>query len=145
MPGCVFRAGGREDGEFDADAFLGDSSIEACKVFKRGEPAFPASRGVVRADAFNANVSDADGSDIAGQIADAFRFLDEFGAEIDRLRSLPGVKSTCLDFGVNCMHDTLGVHFLRFPPALLERMSRLGIELEVSIYPPDGSDEDEVA
>jgi len=38
---CVLRASGET---FDAEAFVHDSSLEACKVFRRGEPRFPKSR-----------------------------------------------------------------------------------------------------
>ena len=114
---CTFRAGG---GDFDVDAFLANSSIQACAVFHKGEPrsplADPHGRHLARSG-FNVNVSDKEWDDLPGQIQDAMAFLAEKHDELRRLRAFPGVEGTELRFPIE-LRDVM-VQTDRFPSELL--------------------------
>jgi hypothetical protein len=82
---------------------------------------------------FNFTVSNADGDHIPIQIRDAEEFLSAHAAELAELRSRDGVESGFLDFGWEIPSDRLG-QFNRFPASLLTLCSKLGLDIEVSVY-----------
>ena len=137
---CVLRATGKD---FDPETFLRASSLEPCRVFRRGEPRIPASRKVARrseVSGFTVVVSDAPWTDLPGQVEDAEGFLQSNRSEIERLASCPGVTDLVLDFplGVRMDDDSAFPRFDRFPAAFVRLAGELGIALELSTYPVSG-------
>ncbi len=128
---CVLRASGIE---FDVDGFLRVSSLAPCAVHRRGTPRLPGR--VHESSGFNIAVSDASWSDLPSQIADAEQFLSRHSREIERLMRFPGVEGAVLDFPVNLrIGDGVVAQFDRFPASLVRAAGRLGLSLELSIYP----------
>ena len=135
---CVLRVTGKQ---FDADRWLADSGLTACKVFRAGEP-----QSSVRADGkrcevsgFNVDVSRRSWDSLSGQVADAIAFLKEHDEAIAKLRLAPGVDDIRLDFPLELRIDrrTVMAQFDYFPPELVARAGALGLGLEVSLYPPE--------
>jgi len=130
MPGCVFRTSGEA---FDVDAFLRDSAFNPVRVYRKGEPGSPKSRGPVRRSGFNVRVSDVE-DNIEEQVPDALHFLEEHEKEILRLLATHGVEGAVLDFG-STFRD-VGMQSERFPASIVRSAGALGLSLEVSLYPP---------
>jgi hypothetical protein len=128
---CVLRAIGTE---FDVDAFLKDSALGADPAFRRGEPRMPdLSSGPKRAaSGFNVAISQAGFDDLAAQIQDALRFLDEHEDELRRLAAFPGVEEVCLDLAVR-RRDVVAQSAL-LPAELLWRAGALDIDLVLTHY-----------
>jgi hypothetical protein len=134
---CVLRAGGPN---FEVDAFLVTSSLEAIRVRRKGEPRFASKPDGPRSErsSFNAGVSSKDWNDLPGQIDDAKAFLADYESELQRLRSFPGVDGVEIDFPMNLRIGTneIAVQSDRFPADLLLAAGRLGIDIVMTIYPP---------
>lgn len=138
----ILRVGGRN---FDVDAFLRESGIAPASVFRRGEPQFPESQPNGRVLAYsgmNIDVSTAEFGKIEQQTRETLQFLADHPAEIERLRTYPGVEGLELDFAVNG-NDGVLIENYRFVPELLEQIGRLGITLCISRYDPMENDDEE--
>jgi hypothetical protein len=132
---CVLRAFGVE---FDVDGFLRDSSLAPCAIHKRGTPRLPGR--VHKSSGINIVVSDASWSDLPSQIADAEQFLGKHSREVERLMRFRGVEGAVLDFPINLrIGDRVAAQFDRFPASLVRVAGRLGLALELSIYPAKSS------
>lgn len=86
---------------------------------------------------FSLDVSES--SNLQTEISDAIAFLDQNESELKRLQNFPGVENMRFDFG----HYQRAViaQFDYFPPSLISRAGRLGIGIEISLYPrPQGPD-----
>jgi hypothetical protein len=135
---CVLRARGSD---FDVDRFLSASTIQPCKVYRKGEPRLLASRQpekrVHAASGFHADVSTMDWDDLAGQVADARRFLARYKPDLELLRTFPGVEHLELDFPTHLRIGTndVAVQSDRFPSDLLLAAGTLGIGLALTIWP----------
>jgi hypothetical protein len=81
-------------------------------------------------------VSDASWSNLPAQVRDAESFLSKHKREITRLSRFPGVEGLVLDFPI---HLRIGrkvvAQFDLFPATLVRAAGKLGIALELSIYP----------
>jgi hypothetical protein len=134
---CVLRAGGAD---FDVDAFLATSSLEAISVRRKGELRLTTKPDGPRhqRSGFTADVSLKEWNDLRGQIEDAKAFLVEHGAELLRLRSFPGVEGLELDFPMNLRMGTneIAVQSDRLPADLLLAAGRAGVDIVMTIYPP---------
>lgn len=126
MSGCYFRAVGDE---FDVDAFLIGSSLDADGVYHKGEPMSPLRR-TRPFTGFSITVSETWG-DLRPQITDAIAFLREAELELSRLSSYPGVTDIRLDFACECHYVIQGYSL---PPELLLLAGSLGITIELTIY-----------
>jgi len=129
---CTLRAGGAD---FDVNAFLANSSLKPCAVFRRGEPKCPASKpnGPIHQDScFNVGVSEAEFGDLLRQTQDALLFLEANEDELIRLVGYPGVEGVEFDFAVK--NEDAFVQSYCFAPDLIAWIGRLGIELCVSCY-----------
>ncbi len=138
---AVLRAAGRE---FDVEAFLASSTLKPCRVYRRGEPRFPgALSGDKRNDksGMNIPVAVAEFADLPGQVAEARAFLQTEAKEIRRLVTFPGVEGVALDFGIE--RRDVAIQCDRLPADLIRLAGSLGLEIELSQYPPkdEGSDE----
>jgi hypothetical protein len=134
---CVLRASGAE---FDPDAFLATSSLEAFKILRRGEPRLPRTAPDGPKFAYSGItlvVSGAPMNDLPSQVADAEDFLRLHRAEIERLAKTPQITELALDFPIELRMGLPGVsaQFDRFPASLVRLAGELGLGLELSIYP----------
>jgi hypothetical protein len=78
-----------------------------------------------------------DGDDLAGQIADTEAFLGAHFKELERLIRRKDVDDATLDFAIDIRVDGTRVAFQfdRFPRSLVSLAARLGLAIEVSLYP----------
>ncbi len=113
MPGCVLRAAGPS---FTPSDFVAR---------------FPVAHIITRGNALNISVSDRDGDEFDGQVADAIEYLKVHEEAIRGLLSQTGIRAS-LDFGVwnkeqwsQCCH---------FPAELTKLAGALNLGLEISIY-----------
>jgi hypothetical protein len=130
---CVVRARGAN---FAVDEFLAASTLKPNAIFRRGQPQWPESSvpsPIPNESGFFASASDADFSDVQGQIVDATNFLERNHDELARLVVFLGVERVCLDFGI--AERDVAVQHERFPPKLLKIAGYLGIWLEFTLYP----------
>jgi hypothetical protein len=135
---CVLRVSGTQ---FDVDAFLDVSALLPDGVYRRGEPRGSSAKpdGEVHAESgMNISVSDAPWSDLTAQVADAERFLEDHEEEIRRLSRFPGIEDLVLDFPVDQrIGRSVVVQSDRLPVSLVAAAGKLGLALEISIYPTD--------
>ncbi len=126
---CVLRASGTD---FDPEAFLAESelSVGANPVYRRGEPR--PGDGEWQSSGFQVSVSEAELSDLPGQIRDAVRFLSRHEEELQRLGRFEGVESVCIDFALE--RTDVAVQSDVFDAELLWRAGALDIDLVVSHY-----------
>jgi hypothetical protein len=87
-----------------------------------------------------------DWDDLAGQVADARRFLAQHKTDLELLRTFPGVEHLELDFPTHLRIGTndVAVQSDRFPSDLLLAAGTLGIGLALTIWPrptPDSGSE----
>ncbi len=136
---CVMRLMGpyREIAPYVGNAFVDFQEADASRQERERGP----KKG--RAEAtFNFTLSEAPGDCVPIQIDEAIHFLAEHQDEIIELRSRPGVEHAVLDFMWEFPVDGNG-QWNRFPLALVDLCAQLGLEIEVSVYPCDFSDEAE--
>jgi hypothetical protein len=91
----------------------------------------------------NIGVSDAEFGNIEQQTRETLQFLADNLAEVQRLKSYPGVEGLELDFAVNGNDDAF-VESYRFAPELLDHISRFGMTLCVSRYIPANDDAEQI-
>jgi len=138
---CVLRAFGEH---FDVDAFVKGTSLGPYEVCRRGERRFPGSKHSADTNEYSGvkiAVSNKGWDDLPGQIEDAVSFL---AANFDSLRELvgfPDVEVVKLDFPIDLRIDgkTIVGQFDYLPPDLIRWAGRLGIGIEMSVYPTDES------
>jgi len=126
---CVLRAIGFG---FAVDEFLAASSLRPITIFHRGEKQSAMSRPMTTSG-FHADVSAANFSNLASQIADAVQFVERNRDELARLIGFPGVENVSVDFGIE--ERDVAAQSERFPPNLLRMLGNLGISLEFTLYP----------
>lgn len=127
MPGCILRISGEN---FKVSDFLADSSLRPYRVHHRGEISYRSHR--FPHSGLSLDVSTADG-DLKTEVADAIEFLSTHEAELLRLGCYPGVTDMRLDFGY--YRRDVAAQFDYLPPDLLARAGKLGIGIELSLYP----------
>ena len=137
---CVLRASGAD---FDPDAFLKESALEAFKIVRRGEPRLPKSAPGGPKNTYSGItlvVSRASMNDLPTQVDDAEHFLEFHRAEVERLVKTHGISDLTLDFPIELRIGDPGVvaQFDRFPATLVRLAAGFGIALELSIYPREG-------
>jgi hypothetical protein len=134
---CVLRAIGTS---FDVDAFLAESDLRPQAVFHRGEGRLPGvpDAPTWSASGFNLGVSDEGFHDLAPQVHDAGRFLNQHEDELRRLGAFPGVEEVCLDFGI--ARRDVAMQSDVFPAELLWQAGALDIDLVVTHYAVAGEE-----
>jgi hypothetical protein len=130
LMGCVLRAAGKD---FDVDAFLKKSNLEALAVFRRGEPKSRNNpRRINRQSSVNIEVSNASFDNVKRQVKDTINFLTENKTEIQRLLKFKGVEGAELDFASNKNDQFL--QEVEFPSELLALASSLCLSIKLSQY-----------
>jgi hypothetical protein len=136
MPGCVLHAVGAEL-RVDSGAWI--NALKPYRVFCRGEKMFRSRDGTwefEKVSGFSCEVSSREG-DLAEEVQDAISFLTYHREYLACLSSTPGVDSVTLDFGcVLRLNDGCDVQCESLPPALLKLAGELGIQINLSLYPP---------
>ena len=113
MPGCVLRAAGPS---FTPSDFVAR---------------FPVAYVITRGNALNIPISDRDGDEFDGQVADAIEYLKVHEEAIRVLLSQTGIRAN-LDFGVwNKEQWSQNCHF---PKELVKLAGALNLGLEISMY-----------
>ncbi len=134
----VLRASGKD---FDVDALLAVSSLRPTAVWRRGEPRAPKSNpsGPVRTTTgLNIPTSNAGFHELQRQISETIEFLQVEAAQIRQLVAWPGVEGAVLDFGIERRDVYVQCDYL--PADLIRLAGELGLGIELSQYPIDGSD-----
>jgi hypothetical protein len=136
MPGCVLYVTGEN---FDPHSVLAAIILQPYQIFRKGDLRSPGSKTTKlhRVAGFKCDVSRSDGI-LSEEITDAIKFLRQHEADIRHLRSVTEVTSMTLDFGINSRLDgrTCVVQIERLPLPLLELCGSIGVEIELSLYPP---------
>lgn len=134
---CVLRLEGEG---FNVTGFLAHSGITAYQVWDAGEPdAFGRARPH---PGCKVNVSDAEFTDLAGQVKDAIDFLTKHASALSELTrfGLPAAHGE-LDFAIETRMFDVGVQSDRFPPLLLMLAGNAGFTICLSLYPPPSDDQ----
>lgn len=128
---CVLRAHGKS---FQVKEFLEKSSLQPDTVYEKGDPVVSEKKnGSHQASSgFTVPVSQADFSDLEGQIREAILFLDEYEDELRRLGGFSGVEGVSLEFRVGRREASTQTEV--FPADLLWRAGALDIWLAVTHY-----------
>ena len=134
---CVLRICGKT---LDVDGLVSRIQLETCGVHHKGDKSRHPRGGILQCSGFNLVVSDADQDDFDAQINDAIVFLIANRDELKVILSEPGIDETYLDIPI---HRRAYFQYDRFPLELLRLLSQLGVELEVSSYPPIAPDQDD--
>lgn len=130
---CVLRAVGVD---FDVDAFLQESSLNPCAIFRRGEPRSPSAQANGprhQQSSFNVEVSAAEFNNFEQQSREALQFLRGHQAEIERLAEFGGVEGVELDFAADRNNEKFVESYV-FAPELLTLVGKLGLRLSLSCY-----------
>lgn len=108
-----------------------------CNVFRKGHPksARPAAR-VARTSGISVVASEAEFEELEQQQADALAFLRRHQAELQAMRSVQGVETASIDFGIYMRN--VFVQGDSFEPDLLAAIASLEMRLVLSQYPPQG-------
>jgi hypothetical protein len=113
MPGCVLRAAGPS---FTPRDFVAK---------------FPVAYVTTRGDALNISISDRDGDEFDGQVADAIEYLKVHEDAIRVLLSQTGMRAN-LDFGV--WNKEQWSQSCYFPVELVKLAGALSLGLEITTY-----------
>jgi hypothetical protein len=130
MIGCYLIATGDF---FDVDAFGAKSSLIPDFLGRLGEPTGFKDR-VHNTNRFSVMINE-DFGNLETQIGDALKYVSENEPELTRLAYFPNVSVLRLVF-TYCTENKANTS-KRFPKDLLTLLGRIGIEIEISIYPGD--------
>ncbi len=128
---CSLRAHGQS---FEVHEFLEKSSLQPDAVYEKGDPIVSGKKnGSQRSSSgFTVSVSQADLSDLEGQIGEAILFLDEYEEDLRCLGNFSGVDAVSLEFEVQWREASVQTDV--FPADLLWRAGALDIWLAVTRY-----------
>lgn len=127
---------------FDVDEALRQSPLrDFAESWRRGAAVGSSDKLKFPDSGFSVCVGRGDDCDLAGQIADAMKFLQAESCEILRIRALPGVDKACLRFG-EIWPEGIVSHSPRLPSHLLLACGQLGLEIVLCQYLGSGVSED---
>ena len=134
MSGCMLVVVGRA---FDPDSLLSGSTVQAYRVFRRGEPRFPGVSALNETSGFTVSISDTEV--LSGQIEEATAYLKEHAAFLRALATATGVEDKHLDFGHTSRlgSGTASVQVDVLPASLLRLANEAGLDVRLSLYPTD--------
>ena len=136
---AILRASGET---LDVDSFLSGSPLLINRVYRVGEPVFPASKPQGRKhtrSGFSVIASEVDFEDYKLQMKESFFFMRDHAEELRRLVGFTGIQSVCIDFGANIYPP--GWCSFRFPHRLMKIAGDLRIDLMLSVYPCEPDEE----
>ena len=131
MPSCVLRVAGST---IKIKRLLRESSLEPTRVYFRGDPGVPKSRGPVKTSGFNVSISGSHGESIEKQAREALAFLRKNRTDLLLMKSMK-FKVSVVDFGLNDLatEDRPWPSY-RLPAAFVEAAGELGLEVVLSFY-----------
>ena len=131
MPSCVLRVAGST---VKIKRFLRECSLEPSKVYLRGDPGFPTSRGPVKTSGFNISLSGSHGDSIEKQAREALVFFRKHREDLLLMKSMK-FKASVVDFG---LHDLATEErpwpSYRLPAIFVEAAGELGLGVVLSFY-----------
>ena len=129
--GCILSFNGPDA---DVAQLLALSPVEPVRARRRGEPlsSRPNSRLAVTSG-ITLQISDAEFEELEQQQADAIRFLHDHNQALQAMRTVEGVESACVDFGI-AMRSVI-VQSDAFPAELMAALANLGCSMELTQYP----------
>jgi hypothetical protein len=129
MPSCMLRVSGSTA---KVRKFLVASSIQPIRIFWKGEPGFPKSRGPIKTSGFNIELSGAEG--LSAQAKQAAKFIRKHKDDIFLIKSL-GFSSATIDFGLyDLATEDRPWPSYRLPVAIIQLAGELGCNIELSFY-----------
>ena len=129
MPSCILRVSGSTA---KVRKFLAASFIQPVRVFWKGEPSVPKSRGPVKTSGFNIELSGAEG--LPAQATQAAKFIRKHRDDIILIKSL-GFSATTIDFGLYDMAtEDCPWPSYRLPAAIIQLAGELGCSINFSFY-----------
>ena len=131
MPRCVLRVSGSAS---KVRKFLAQSNLSPLKVYWRGEPGFPKSRGPSKISGFNIALSGSVGESIEKQARQAARFISTYEADMLLIKSL-GFKNAVIDFGLyDLSTEEHPWPSYRLPGSFVSLVGSYGFEVNLSFY-----------
>jgi hypothetical protein len=131
MPGCVLRVSGSTS---KVREFLAKSTLDPLKVYWRGEPGFPKSRGPSKTSGFNIALSSSVGESIEKQAKQATRFLTAHATDMLFIKTL-GFKHVVIDFGLyDLSTEDHPWPSYRLPATFVQLVGGYGFEVNLSFY-----------
>jgi hypothetical protein len=111
--------------------------IKPCNVFAKGQPKSdrPNAR-LARTSGISLVASDAEFEQLQLQQVEALAFMKHHHAALQAMRSVPGVETASIDFGITMRN--VFVQGDSFEPELLAEIASLRMRLVLSQYPPQG-------
>jgi hypothetical protein len=128
MPSCMLRVSGSTA---KVRKFLATAAVQPVRVFWKGAPGVPKSRGPIQTSGFNIELSAADG--LTSQAAQAVRFIRKYKDDLLLINEL-GLSSV-IDFGLyDQATDNHPWPSYRVPATLVQLSAELGTSIELSFY-----------
>ncbi len=129
MPSCMLRVAGSTA---KVRKFLAASAIQPVRVFWKGEPGFPKSRGPVKTSGFNIELSGAEG--LLAQAGQSAKFIRKHKSDFLLIKSLR-FSSAAIDFGLyDLATEDRPWPSYRLPAAIIQLAGELGCDIELSFY-----------
>jgi len=117
--------------------FLATSSVQPIRIFWKGDPGVPKSRGPIQISGFNIELSVADG--LAVQATQAVKFIRKHKNDLLLVKSL-GFLSAAIDFGLyDLATDDRPWPSYQLPATVIQLAAELGCCVELSFYGPPSS------
>ena len=124
MPSCVLRVAGSA---IKVKKFLRESSLQPSKVYLRGDPGVPKSRGPIKTSGFNIPMSGSQGESIKKLTREALSFLCKHRADLLLMKSMK-FKHAEIDFGLyDLATEDRPWPSYRLPAAFIEAAGELGL------------------
>lgn len=131
MPACMLRISGST---IKIKRLLRDSSLKPSKVYFRGDPGFPKSRGPVENSGFNIVLSESHGGAIEKQAREALSYMRKHKNALMLIKSMK-FKFSVIDFGLYDLRtEDQPWPSYRLPAAFIEAAGELGFEVTLSFY-----------
>ena len=119
--------------------FIKDTKLPVYMSHEKGQQRFKTMPDKPPFDDYgiSCNVSEKEWDDLDGQIEDAIDFLEKYKEQLEFLNENFSVYDIRLDFPYYCrIFNKFRVQCDYLPPELLCKAGKLGIGIELSLYPP---------
>lgn len=135
--GCLLNASGAD---FDVDSFLLTSKWRnVANVFRRSEPTGIKLRPVREYSGFGLSISDPDEEQLEPQIRDATKFIEENGAELERLAAFPGINEIEFSILLFMLEDT-ACYPISLPSQFLLLSGKYGVSVTLCVCKASAED-----